>query len=349
MTEGVVDLRSDTLTVPTPPMREAMAQAAVGDDVYGEDPTVNGLQERVAALFGHEAGLFTASGSLSNQLGLRLLVGPGQEVIADEEAHILRAELGSAAALAGITSRTYGETGGLVDPPRITAMVRPFSNPYLVATSAIAVENTHNFGGGRVQPLGALRQVRSLADEYGLAMHLDGARIWNAHVATGIPLAEYGSLFETVSVCFSKGLGAPVGSMLLASSERIAEARVWRKRLGGGMRQVGFLAAAAEYALVHHLADLAEDHRRARELADVLATAAPGVVDATIVETNIVLLDLSAAHGTATDLASVASARGVRIGVLGPHHARLVTHLGVDDDDVTRAAEVLTSALMEVA
>jgi threonine aldolase len=326
-----------------------MAEAVVGDDVYGEDPTVNALQERVAAMFGHEAGLFTPTGSLSNHLGLRALVAPGEEVVCDSQAHILRAELGAAAAFAGITSRTFDSATGLVDVARVAALARPAESPYLVGTAAIAVENTHNFGGGRVQPIGDLRALRGIADERGLRMHLDGARIWNAHVATDVPLATYGGLFDTVSVCFSKGLGAPVGSMLLASAERIAAARVWRKRLGGGMRQIGILAAAADYALDHHIPRLADDHARARRLAERLAAVAPHVVDASIVDTNIVVLDLRESRVAAAEIAAAAAAYGVRVGVLGSAYIRLVTHLGIDDAGTDLAAEVLAAVLRERA
>jgi threonine aldolase len=343
--EGLIDLRSDTLTVPTPEMFAAMVSAPLGDDVYAEDPTVNALEEQVAALFGHRQGLFTPTGSMSNQLGLRTLVPAGQEVVTDAFAHIVRAELGGLAAQGGITTRTYDARDGVVDPARVAAIARPPTSPYLVGTAAIVVENTHNFGGGRVQPLMALQELRAFADETGLAMHLDGARIWNAHVATGVPLASYGSLFDTVSVCFSKGLGAPVGSMLLANEERIATARVLRKRLGAGMRQVGVLAGAARYAVEHNISRLAEDHRRAATLAQLLAAVAPEVVDATIVDTNIVLLNLRGSRWSATELYQASRAAGVVISVLGPHEARLVTYAGVSDDDIVRAADVLSPLL----
>lgn len=336
-----IDLRSDTVTVPTPAMREAMAAAAVGDDVYGEDPTANRLEETVAALLGHEAGLFTATGSLANQLGVRLHVRPGQELVADAQAHVVRAELGAAAAFSGITTRTWESDRGRLDAGHVASFVRPDSGPYLVSTTCVAVENTHNFGGGTVQPYEELVALRALADDAGLALHLDGARLWNAHVATGVPLADYGRLFDTVSVCFSKGLGAPVGSVLVGSAERIAEARVWRKRYGGGMRQVGILAAACLHALKHHVGDLAGDHARARALAERLAAARPGVVDPATVETNIVALDLGASGWTATTFAAAARDEGVLVSALGPAFVRLVTHRDVDDADAERAGEAL--------
>ncbi|HEY8828468.1 MAG TPA: threonine aldolase family protein, partial [Jatrophihabitantaceae bacterium] len=235
----VVDLRSDTVTRPTPEMRAAMASAEVGDDVYGEDPTVVALEAEVAALLGYEAGLFVPSGSLGNQLGVRLLVQPGEELVCDSLAHVARAELGAAAVFAGVTFRTWQATRGLLDADAIGELIAPDAGPYLVSTAAIAVENTHNFGGGTVQPADQLRAVIELARSHRLGLHLDGARLWNAHVATGVALAELAGGFDTVSVCLSKGLGAPVGSVLVSTAGRIADARVWRKRYGAGMRQVG--------------------------------------------------------------------------------------------------------------
>src|SRR5918912_3357975 len=264
--QQLVDLRSDTVTKPTRGMREAMANAEVGDDVYGEDPTVNALEAYVAELLGHEAGLYCPSGSMANMLGVRVLVPPGRELLCDSLAHVVRAELGGHAVLGQVTTRTWAASRGRLDAAAALAMAVPDGGPYLVSTAAFAVENTHNFGGGTVQPIEELRALRAGADEMGIAVHLDGARLWNAHVATGISLAEYGSLADTVSVCLSKGLGAPVGSVLVGSADRIAAARVWRKRYGGGMRQVGILAAACRYALDHQLERLGGDHTRARRL-----------------------------------------------------------------------------------
>ena len=339
-----VDLRSDTVTRPTAAMRAAMAEAPVGDDVFGEDPTVNELERRVAGLLGHEAALFTPTGSMANQLGLRLLVERGTELLCDTDAHVVRAELGAAAALSGITTRTWSARRGLVDDAAIdavAALMRPDAGPYMVSTAAVAVENTHNFGGGTVQPLAALRRLRAVTERAGLTLHLDGARLWNAHVASGVALSTYGALFDTVSVCLSKGLGAPVGSLLASSEDRIARARVWRKRLGGGMRQVGILAAAGLYALDHHVERLADDHRRARRLAEVLADASPGCVKPDEVETNIVVLE----REDAASLVARAKDDGVLMSLLDHRHARLVTHLDVDDGDVERAAKVLATAL----
>jgi threonine aldolase len=331
----IVDLRSDTVTRPTPGMRAAMAEALVGDDVYGEDPTVIELENRVASLLGHEAGLFVPTGSLGNQLGLRLLVRPGQELVCDSLAHIARAELGAAAVFSGITFRTWPAVRGRLEVDDVRALISPDAGPYLVSTAAIAVENTHNFGGGTVQSPDQIAAVQKLAADCNLALHLDGARLWNAHVATGAPLADLAAGFDTVSVCLSKGLGAPVGSVLVSTAERIAEARVWRKRYGAGMRQVGILAAAGRYAIAHNTARLADDHDRAQRLAKGLGA------DPSRVPTNIVVLDVPDAAGVAV----AAAEQGVLVSALGPRFLRLVTHLDVDDAGVERAVEVLRRAL----
>ena len=322
-----------------------MAAAEVGDDVYGEDPTVNALEVRVAELLGHEAGVFTPTGSMANQLGVRLHVRPGQELVTDAQAHVVRAELGAAAAFSGITTRTWESPRGLLDVTQVAGFVRPDAGPYLVSTACVAVENTHNFGGGTIQPLEQLDALRSLADSAGLRLHLDGARLWNAHVATGIALARYAKLFDSVSVCLSKGLGAPIGSVLVSSAERINEARVWRKRYGGGMRQVGILAAAGHYALDHHVDRLADDHARAGLLAAACHAAAPDVVDPAVVSTNIVPLDLSGTRWSAADFSVAARDSGVLVSVLGPRFVRLVTHLDITDDDAALAAQVLGGLL----
>ncbi len=341
----VADLLSDTLTRPTEAMREAMAHAPVGDDVFGEDPTVTELQDRVAALLGHEAALFTPSGSMANQLGVRLHVEPGQELIADSLAHVLRAELGAGAAFSGITSRTWSSDHGLLDPADPIALMATEGGPYQVRTAAVVVENTHNFGGGTVQPLAAIQAVSEHAHAHGVAVHMDGARLWNAHVATGVPLAAYGACADTVSVCLSKGLGAPVGSLLVGSAELIERARIWRKRYGGGMRQVGILAAAGLHALDHHVGRLADDHARARRFAEAVAAVAPGAVDPARVATNIVVLDVGAAGRTAAEVVAAAQERGIRTYAVGPRLVRLVWHLDVDDAGTDAAIDVLTALL----
>ncbi|MFK5645047.1 threonine aldolase family protein [Ornithinimicrobium sp. LYQ121] len=345
MTVPVVDLRSDTLTRPTREMRAAMVDAEVGDDVYGEDPTVAALEAWVAALLGHEAALFMPTGSMANQVGLRLHAGPGQEVITDHLAHVLRAELGAAAAFSGITTRSWVADRGLLDVDTALAVMVPDGGAYQVSTACVVVENTHNFGGGTVQPLADLRRLREATAAVGVGVHLDGARLWNAHVASGVALADYGACADTVSVCLSKGLGAPVGSLLVADATRIGQARVWRKRLGGGMRQVGMLAAAGLYALDHHLDRLADDHARARRVAEAVALVAPGVVDPATVETNILVLDAAAAGRTGAELATAAAEGGVLGYPMGPRHTRFVWHLDVDDELTDRATDVLTDLL----
>ena len=256
----------------------------MGDDVYGEDPTVRALEERVAALFGHEAALFTATGSLANVLAVRGLVAPGQEVLCESAAHIARAELGAHGAVSGITMRTWSHPRGQVDLDALEALFAPDLGPFLVATAAVSVENTHNFAGGAVLAAADLDALRAWADAKGIRVHLDGARIWNAHVATGVPLERYGAVADVLCVCLSKGLGAPVGSLVVGPADQLAEARVWRKRLGGGMRQAGILAAAGLHALDHHVDRLAEDHEHARLLAEACG------VDPATVDTNIVVV-----------------------------------------------------------
>ena len=335
MTQELIDLRSDTVTAPTEAMRAAMAAAEVGDDVYGEDPTVRALEERVAGLFGKDAALFTPTGSMANLLAVRALVSPGQEVLCESQAHIARAELGAHGAFFGVTMRTWSHDHGGVDLAAVDRLYAADLSPFFVATKAVSVENTHNFSGGRVIPLDDLRALRQRADGWGIGIHLDGARIWNAHVASGVPLARYGAVADVVCVCLSKGLGAPVGSLVVGARDVIDEARIWRKRLGGGMRQAGVLAAAGLHALDHHVDRLADDHAHARLLADACG------LDPAEVETNIVVLDVPDAA------AVVAAARdaGVLVSALGERTVRLVTHLDVSRDQAEVAASVLAKAL----
>src|SRR5688572_29031930 len=312
-------------------MRLAMARAEVGDDVYGEDPTVRRLEERVAGLFDHEAALFMPTGSMANVLAVRSLVAPGQEVLCESRAHIARAELGAHGAYSGVTMRTWIHERGQVDLPVIESLFAPDMGPFFVPTAAISVENTHNFAGGAVLPIGDLRALRSFADAAGARVHMDGARVWNAHVATGVPLAEYGAVAHVLAVCLSKGLGAPVGSLLVGTADTVAEARVWRKRMGGGMRQVGILAAAGLYALDHHVERLAEDHTHARLLAEACG------VDPASVDTNIVVVPRT----DAGEFVAAAREAGVLVATVGPTAVRLVTHLDVTRDDAEKAAAVL--------
>ena len=341
-----IDLRSDTVTRPSDGMRAAMAQAPVGDDVYGDDPTVNSLEERVAALFGKEAGLFTPTGSLANQLAIRTLVKPGEELLVETRSHIVRAELGAAATFSGITTRTWPSADGLLRAEDPLAIAHENAGPYLVSTTAIAIENTHNFGGGTIQSIDEIAVLSRAAHARGIAMHLDGARIWNAHVASGVSLAEYGKHFDTISVCLSKGLGAPIGSVMLSDKSRVADARIWRKRYGAGMRQVGIIAAAGHYALDNNIKRLAEDHDRAKRLAHALHAINNSLVDPAKVQTNIVGLDLVGMGMTAAEFTTRCKDAGLWISALGPHYARLVTHLDFDDAQCDQSIEILQRALV---
>ena len=341
----MIDLRSDTVTKPSEAMRDAMMSAVVGDDVYGDDPTANSLEERVAALFGFEAALFTPTGSLANQLAIRQLVPPGEELITETFSHIVRAELGAGATFSGITTRTWESPRGTLkaaDPLRIA---RPDSGPYQVSTFAIAVENTHNFGGGTVQSIDEIRVLREESLKLGIAMHLDGARIWNAHVASGVSLLEYGKYFDTISVCLSKGLGAPVGSLMISNKERIASARIWRKRYGAGMRQIGVLAAAGHFALDNNIDRLTIDHNHARSLASAVNAVVPMVVNPQEVDTNIVILDLAGSKFSAAEINSQLKTAGILTSTVGPTTLRLVTHLDVTATDVAKVNTVLPELL----
>jgi threonine aldolase len=327
----VIDLRSDTVTRPSEAMRAAMASAEVGDDVYGEDPTVRLLQERVAEMFGKEDALFTPTGSLANLLAVRSLAGVGQEVLCEASSHIARAELGVHGAVTGLTMRTW--VGKPLDLAMIESMFAPDMGPFFVPTRAVSVENTHNFGGGAVIPIADLQRLRSFADERGIGVHIDGARIWNAHAATGTPLTEYGAVADVLMVALSKGLGAPVGSLVVGSADAMAEARVWRKRFGGGMRQVGVLAAAGLFGLDHNLERLSVDHENARLVAEACG------VDPATVDTNIVVVPM-ADPGT---VVAAAREEGVLVSAVGATSLRMVTHLDVTRADAERAAAVLSA------
>jgi threonine aldolase len=345
VSKKIADLRSDTLTKPSEQMRRFMSEAVVGDDVYGEDPTVNSLEERVAELFGHEAALFCPTGSLANQLAIRMLVAPGEELLTETNSHIVRAELGAGAAFSGITTRTWLSPRGELKADDALNIAKPDSGPYLVSTKAIAVENTHNFGGGTIQSIVEIKKLHQECQTFGISMHLDGARIWNAHIATGVALKEYGKYFDTLSVCLSKGLGAPIGSLMISTSDRISKARQWRKRYGGGMRQVGIMAAAGHYALENNLKLLKTDHVRAKVIAEAIASVAPSVIDPKTVETNIVGLDLSSMKITAFELAAQLKEHGILTGPLGSKYLRLVTHYDLDESDINLVKQVLPEVL----
>ncbi|HSS67990.1 MAG TPA: GntG family PLP-dependent aldolase [Nocardioidaceae bacterium] len=333
--DGRVDLRSDTVTRPTDAVRAAVAAADVGDDVFGDDPTVIRLEERVAELLGFDAALYTVTGSMANVLAVRALAGPGTEVLCESSAHIVRAELGAHGAITGVTTRTWTHPDGFADLAAIDAMVAPDLGPHFVTTTCVSVENTHNFAGGRTQPIEVLRGLRELADRRGVGVHLDGARIWNAHVASGIALPELAGVGDTAGVCLSKGLGAPMGSLMLGSVDQIAEARVWRKRLGGGWRQAGMMAAAGLYVVDHHIERLADDHRHARLIAEAAG------VDPEQVDTNIVVI----ATPDAPVLVGRCRDEGVLVAAVGPSTVRVVTHLDVSGADAERAAKVIAAAI----
>jgi len=334
---AVIDLRSDTVTTPTPAMRKAMAEAAVGDDVYGEDPTVNRLQSQLAERAGFEAGLFMPTGSMSNQVALATHTERGHEVIVTEGAHIYEYELGAMAAISGLVPRLVPAPRGVPRVEDVRAAVH--RSPHQAPTGLVALENTHNVAGGTVVPLEVSRAVTRLAHDEGLPTHLDGARAFNAAVALGVDIDKVCAGFDSVSICLSKGLGAPVGSVLLGSRAFIGRAHRYRKLMGGGMRQVGVLAAAGLLALESVPERLSADHARARRLAEGLV-GIPGVeLDLASVQTNMVYLRVA----DAAAFADRCAAQGVRFGTMGPDSVRLVTHHQVTDEDVERALEVIRS------
>jgi threonine aldolase len=342
---NLVDLRSDTLTRPTDAMRKAMAAAEVGDDVYGEDPSINALEAEVADRFGHAAAMFVPSGTMGNLVSLRLLCQPGEELLCDADAHIVNYEAGGLAAHGGIQSRTIVAGRGLLSADALAPQLRS-PGYHTITTVAVAVEQTHNRGGGTVYPLEQLAAIRSLTASHGARLHCDGARIWNAHIATGVPLAEYAAHFDTLSVCLSKGLGAPVGSLVVMKDAALSgAARALRHRLGGAMRQAGVLAAAGRHALRHHVERLAEDHDNAQRLAAGIAADRPDVVDPATVETNIVMLDLPEPGPDAPSVVATCESAGVLVSSLAPRRVRLVTHLDVDSAGIDRALEVLRRAI----
>jgi threonine aldolase len=337
-----VDLRSDTVTRPTPGMREAMARAEVGDDVYGEDPTVNALQERVATLLGKAAALFMPSGSMCNQVAIKTHTQPGDDVLIGEDSHNWLYESGAGAVISGVQF-TFCGRGGLFDVADLEAG-RKLDNHHNAPSRLVCVENTHNRGGGRIWPQAQVERVCAWARAQAMATHLDGARIWNAQVATGRPAAELAAPFDTVSVCMSKGLGAPVGSLLCGSRELIHRAHRFRKLLGGGMRQAGILAAAGLYALDHHVARLADDHQNARRLAELLGHGGAVRIEEPV-DTNIVIFEITAGLPDAQAVVGRARERGVLLNAVGARKIRAVTHLDVDRAAVERAASVLGELL----
>ena len=336
MPKKLIDLRSDTVTRPSPGMRRAMANAVVGDDVFGDDPTVKKLEAKVARLFGREAALFVPSGTMANQISLRAWTRPGDEVICEADAHILHYEMGAAGALAGVQLRPLPGVRGILSPEQVKAAIRP-RDGHQLTTTLVALENTHNRAGGTVYPLEVIRDISKAARAKGLRMYLDGARIWNASAASGVPLKEYARHFNSVSACFSKGLGCPIGSMVIGDKEFVARARVFRRMYGGAMRQVGVLAACALYALKHNLPRLAEDHVKARVLAQGLAEL-PGIdLDLSTVQTNIVVFDISQTGKTPDALCERLAREGVLVVPFGATRLRAIAHMDVSRNDILSA------------
>ncbi len=338
---GTVDLRSDTLTVPDAGMRAAMARAEVGDDVWGEDPTVRRLEEEMARRLGKQAGVFVPSGTMGNLTCVAAQTRPGDEVIADKEAHVVIYEAGGTAIVAGVQLRLLDGVDGIADAQTITAAVRETDIHQPVST-LLCIENTHNRRGGAAIDAARIHSAARAAHVLGLRVHCDGARLFNAAVAQGVSPADLVDECDTVSVCISKGLGAPVGSVVAGDAPVIAGVRRWRKRLGGGMRQAGVIAAAGLYALEHNVERLAQDHANATLIRDVLGDTPGTTVRAPALPTNIVIFEVP---GSAPELAAVLAAKGVLVTVMGPHQLRCVTHLDVDEVAVRQAAGVIARAL----
>lgn len=348
MAQTFIDLRSDTATKPTPAMRAAMAAAEVGDDVFGEDPTINKLQERVAAYLGKEAALFVPSGTMSNQIGIKAHTQPGDELLCESTNHIYVWEAGGPAALSGVTCRTVEGDYGILDVTQLEDKIRPVNDHY-VRTRLVCLENTHNRGGGRVYPVEKVQAISEWARANGLLMHLDGARLWNAVVASGISGTVWGSLFDSVSVCFSKGLGAPVGSALAGTKEFIAKSKRIRKLFGGGTRQGGIIAAAALYAMENNIERLAEDHANAQILAEAIADT-PGLrLDPPQVETNLVWFEADRDLGTAKEITARLQEKGILVSTTGPQIMRVCTHLDVSKAQCIQAAEVIRKYTCAIA
>lgn len=339
-----IDLRSDTVTKPTPAMREAMAGAEVGDDVFAGDPTINRLQEKTAELLGKEAAIYVPSGSMANQTAIRAQTQPGDEIITHQENHIYHYEAGAPAALSGCSLSLLPGERGLFDADAVRAALRP-GDSHFPQSSLVVIENTHNRGGGTCWSPETIAEIRAVADEYGLRMHLDGARLMNACVARNCKPVDYTKYFDTVSICFSKGLGAPVGSAVAGSRETIGRVHRYRKMFGGGMRQGGIVAAGALYALENHVERLADDHANARKLAGALSQM-PGLsIDLKSVETNILFCDVDPKLGSGGEFADRLKDAGVWVIATGPQRIRAVTHLDVSSEDVDRAIDLVRRCL----
>jgi threonine aldolase len=335
-----IDLRSDTVTKPTPGMRAAMAAAEVGDDVIDVDPTVDRLQARCAELLGKEAAIFVPSGTMSNQIAVRLHCQPGDELICDVESHIYNYEQGAFAQLSGVATRTVEGRYGVLNVAQLRDLIRP-DNEHMVRTRLVWLENTHNRGAGRIQPYQNVVDICRWAEQNGLRRHLDGARLFNATVASGVALRDWAQHFDTVSVCFSKGLGAPVGSALAGPKDLIRLARRHRKVLGGGMRQAGIIAAGALYALDNHIDRLAEDHTNARLLAEAIRATEGLELQPPEIDTNMAIFRVDPALATAAQLVSALHQSGVLVLAFGPTKIRAVTHLDVTEAEVRRSGEIV--------
>jgi threonine aldolase len=331
-----IDLRSDTVTKPTPGMRKAMAAAEVGDDVYGEDPTINALQEKVAKLLGKEKAIFVPSGTMANQLSIKAHTQPGDEVIIEGSSHSYNFEGGAGAVLSGVQFSCLPGKRGILDISQVEEAIRPI-DVHFPLTRLICLENTHNRGGGSVYPIKNMSTIYKLAKSRGLLVHLDGARLWNASVASGIKPAEYAQYADSVSVCLSKGLGAPIGSLVAGSAAFVARVHRFRKMFGGGMRQAGILAAAGIYALDHHLKKLKATHDQAKRLALFLSECKGVSLDPDQVETNIIIFDMAQSKKTPLQIAAVMKEKGVLIHALGKTQIRLVTHIDASDNDIEKA------------
>ncbi|MBN2225618.1 MAG: aminotransferase class I/II-fold pyridoxal phosphate-dependent enzyme [Deltaproteobacteria bacterium] len=332
----MIDLRSDTITRPTEPMRRAMYEAQVGDDVFFEDPTVNRLQERVAALLGKERALWVASGTMGNLLSIKALTQPGEEVILETENHIFVYEAAGSAVVSGVQLSPIQGKRGLITRPQVEAAIRP-ADIHQPRTSVVVIENTHNRAGGAVIPLGEIERISELCQQRGISMHMDGARLLNAVVASGIEARRYAQHFDTVTICFSKGLGVPMGSMIAGSGAVMDRVHRFRKMIGGGQRQVGIVAAAALYALDHHVERLAEDHANAKRLAEALSMLPDVSVNPEEVDTNIVIFQVDPARMSPTDVVVEMQKRAVLMFPFGPTNVRCVTHLDVSSDDIEAA------------
>lgn len=341
----MIDLRSDTVTKPSDAMRKAMARAEVGDDVYGEDPTVNRLQDMAAAMLGKKAALFVPSGTMANQLSIRIQTQPGQEVIVESKSHIVRYEQGAAGALSGVQLHWVTGERGIMTAEQIEAAICP-KDPYSIRTALICLENTHNAGGGTIYPLSTIERIREVALRHGIPMHLDGARLFNAVAATTLPPTSYAQNFETVSLCLSKGLGAPVGSLILTNDSTLIErARRFRRMYGGGMRQAGILAAAGIYALEHNIGRLKEDHDNAKRLARKLQQIPSISVNLQHVDTNILIFDVVNHRHSPPALVAALKQEGVLINAIGGNSFRAVTHLDVSAKQIDEAAEIFVRVL----